>query len=181
MKNIGLFEQKEQIEIIRQQKEDIDFAREIRNLPYVFEDKVSFERKIDPKLLRFGSTIDGKEKDNERYYTINKILSPAELLLDTGAKIHLIGIKPNGKKSNESIQFLENLTRGQKVFLKFDEVKHDENNNLLCYLYLKNKTFVNAHLVKSGLVDVDTTSEYKMKSKFISLFAQSGRKNEGKD
>jgi len=181
MKNIGLFEQKEQIEIIRQQKEDIDFAREIRNLPYVFEDKVSFERKIDPKLLRFGSTIDGKEKDNERYYTINKILSPAELLLDTGAKIHLIGIKPNGKKNTESIQFLENLIRGQKVFLKFDEVKYDENNNLLCYLYLKNKTFVNAHLVKSGLVDVDTTSEYKMKSKFISLFAQSGRKNEGKD
>lgn len=181
MKNIGLFQQKEQIEVIKQQREDIDFTKEIQNLPYIFEDKVSFERKVDPKLLRFGSRINGTEKDKEKYYTIKKILSPSELLLDTGARIHLIGIKPNGKKNTESIHFLENLTRGQKVFLKFGEVKHDENNNLLCYLYLKNKTFVNAHLIKSGLVDVDTTSEYEMKSKFVRLFAQSGRKNECKD
>lgn len=181
MKNIGLFQQKEQIEIIRQQREDVDFTKEIENLPYIFEDKVLFERKVDPKLLRFGSRIDGKEKDNERYYTIKKVLSPSEILLDTGAKIHLIGIKPNGKKNTESIQFLENLTRGQKVFLKFDEVKHDENNNLLCYLYLKNKTFVNAQLIKSGLVDVDTKSEYEMKSKFVSLSVRSRTKNEGKD
>jgi len=102
-------------------------------------------------------------------------------LLDTGVKIHLIGVKPNDRRNIESIQFLENLTKGKRVFLKFDEIKHDEHNNLLCYLYLKNKTFINAHLIKSGLVDIDTTSEYKMKSKFVSLIAQSRKKNEGKD
>jgi len=181
MENIGLFEQKEQIEIIKQQREEIDFNKEIQKLPYVFEDKVSFERKIDPKLLRFGSRIDGKEKDKDRYYIVKKIISPSELLLNTGAKIQLIGVKPNGKRNTESIQFLENLTKGQKVFLRFDEVKHGEDNNLLCYLYLKNKTFVNAHLLKSGLVDVDTGSEYKMKSKFIRLSAQARRGNEGKN
>ena len=102
-------------------------------------------------------------------------------MLDTGAKIHLIGVKPNGKRNTESIHFLENLTKGQKVFLRFDDIKHDEKNNLLCYLYLKNKTFVNAHLIKSGMVDIDTTSEYKMKSKFVSLFSQLRGKDESKD
>lgn len=189
MENIGIFEQNEQIEIIKQQRYEIDFNKEIRKLPYIFRDKVSFERKIDPKLLKFGSRIDGKEKDKERYYTVKKIISPSELLLNTGARIHLIGVKPNGRRDMESVQFLENLTKGQRVFLRFDAVKHDEDNNLLCYLYLKNKTFVNAHLIKSGLVDVDTSSEYKMKSKFVGLsaraqaglFAQARRENEGKD
>ena len=168
MKNIGIFEQKEQIEIIKQQREHIDFSEEIQNLPYIFKDKVSFERKIDPKLLRFGSRIDGKEKDKERYYTVKKVVSPSELTLDSGVRVHLIGIKSNGEKNIEAIQFLEKLTKGQKVFLRFDEVKYDKKDTLLCYLYLKNKTFINAHLIKNGLVDVDTLFNYKFKSKFLS-------------
>ena len=45
---------------------------------------------------------------------------------------------------------------------------YDSQNNLLCYLYLENKTFINAHLIKKGLVTVDTVANYKYKSKFIS-------------
>ena len=44
-----------------------------------------------------------------------------------------------------------------------------KKNNLLVYLYLKNKTFINAHLIKNGLVSVDTHANYKNKSKFIQL------------
>jgi site-specific DNA-methyltransferase (adenine-specific) len=51
--------------------------------------------------------------------------------------------------------------------LKFDKKKYDEKNNLLCYLYLRNKTFLNAHLIKNGLVDVDTFFGYKYKTKFL--------------
>ena len=35
------------------------------------------------------------------------------------------------------------------------------------YLYLKNKTFINAHLIKSGLVKVDDSMEFKYKKKFL--------------
>jgi site-specific DNA-methyltransferase (adenine-specific) len=41
------------------------------------------------------------------------------------------------------------------------------------YLYLKNKTFINAHLVKNGLVEVDTEKEYLYKNKFIKLSQRS--------
>jgi len=139
IENIGMFEQKEQVEIIKQQRENIDFNREIQNLPYIFKDPVSFERKIDPKLLRFGSRTDGKERDKARYYTVKEVISPSEVVLDTGAKIHLIGVKPNGKRNVEAIQFLADLTKGQKVFLKFDNIKYDEKGSLYCYLYLRNK------------------------------------------
>ncbi len=168
----GIFERDMEVEVVKQQLKNTDFNKEVQNLPYIFKDPITFERRTAPKPLRFGSRVDGKEPDKERYYIVKKVISPSELLLDTGAKIHLIGVKSNSKRNGKAIRFLENLTKGQKIFLRFDEVKHDKDNNLLCYLYLKNKTFVNARLVKNRLVDVDTISDYKMKNKFVSLSAQ---------
>jgi modification methylase len=37
----------------------------------------------------------------------------------------------------------------------------------MAYIYLKNKTFINAHLVKNNLVDVDTKMDYKYKNIFL--------------
>lgn len=166
-KNTDIFESDHRIEITKQQLKPTDFEKEIQRLQYIFKDPVLFERKIDPKLLRFGSRIDGNERDKERYHTVKQVISPSELILDTGARIHLIGVKSDGKRNKEAVQFLENLTKGQKVFLRFDEVNYDKDNNLLCYLYLKNKTLVNSHLIKKDLVDVDTAYSYKYKTKFL--------------
>ena len=69
--------------------------------------------------------------------------------------------------NEEAIEFLRQKTRGREVFLKLDNIKHDDENNLLCYLYLRNKTFVNAHLIKNGLADVDVAKDYKYKSNFV--------------
>jgi len=171
-RSIGIFDKDDSFEIIRQKSEDANFKQDIQRLPYIFKDPVVFGRRIDPKKLRFGSRIDGKEKDIQKYHSVKKIVSPSELILDTGARIHLIGIKSNGKKPREAIHFLENLIKGQKVFLRFDETKYDKDNNLLCYLYLKNKTCVNAHLIKNKLVDVDTTYDYRMKDRFLTLCNQ---------
>jgi site-specific DNA-methyltransferase (adenine-specific) len=52
---------------------------------------------------------------------------------------------------------------GKRVFLKYDEIKHDDENNLLCYLYLENKTFINAHLIKKRLANIDSTIDFKDK------------------
>ncbi len=67
-----------------------------------------------------------------------------------------------------------NITKGKKVFLKYDDVKYDMENNLLCYLYLENKTFINAHLIKSGLVQIDRDLDFKYKDKFLNLIQSNG-------
>ena len=67
------------------------------------------------------------------------------------------------------MQFLEEKTRGQRVMLRFDAAKFDGDNNLLCYLYLQNKTFINAHMVKAGLVAIDTETDFRLKRKFMLL------------
>jgi site-specific DNA-methyltransferase (adenine-specific) len=99
---------------------------------------------------------------------VKEIISPDKLILNNGLKVRLLGIKERLDKNGEAVKYLREKTRGQKVFLRFDHTKYDEKNNLLCYLYLANKTFLNVHLIKTGLVDVDTSLEFKYRSKFLS-------------
>ncbi len=161
--------QDETFEIIKQDDHKIDFKEEIKKLPYIFRDPIKFNKKVDPRKLRFGSKIDNSQAETQTYYTIKDILSPREMILNNGLKINLLGVKEKPEKNGEAVQFLKDKTRGQKVFIKFDNIKYDENNNLLCYLYLWNKTFLNAHLIKNGLADVDTTFDYKYKMKFLGV------------
>jgi modification methylase len=156
------------IDIIRRQEVNIDLEQEMEKLPYRFKDPIKFDKKIDPKKLRFGSRIDDDKSKRETYHIVKEVLSPEMIILNNGLKIKILGIKEIPSKREEAIRFLKDKTRGQKVFLRFDETKYDDQNNLLCYLYLWNKTFVNAHLIKNGLADVDTGFDYKYRSKFIS-------------
>lgn len=73
-----------------------------------------------------------------------------------------------------TVNFITEKTKGQKVFLKFDSQKYDNENRLLCYIYLKNKTFLNAHLIKEGFAEVDCSIDFKHKDKFIKLGARHG-------
>ncbi len=156
-------------QIVKQDELKLNLKEEIKKLPYVFKDPIRFDKKVDPKKLRFGSKIDNAPARRETYYTVKEIMSPERLILNNGLNVRLLGVKEKSEKNGEAVQFLREKTRGQKVFMKFDSLKHDENNNLLCYLYLSNKTFLNAHLIKDGLAQVDTKLDYKYKSKFLSL------------
>ncbi len=140
------------------------------NLPYVFSDPHKLNKKIDVKKATYGSKIDGKTEKKEDYYTIKEILSSEKLLLNDGTVIKLIGIKSNPKFEKEAIAFLKEKLNKKRVFVKHDNIKYDKHNNLLCYLYLSNKTFINNHLIRTKFVNVDEESEYSNKSKFIKTF-----------
>ena len=150
--------------------EHIDFEREINRLPYVFKDPHGFDKKVDPKKLQFGSKIDkdGASK-REEYYTVKEIISPEKIRLSNDLVVTLMGVKEVRESSAEAIRFLAGKTKGKRVFLKFDNLKHDDKNNLFCYLYLENKTFINAHLIRTGLVQVDENADYKYKEKFLKI------------
>lgn len=156
-------------EIIFQKKKVIDFKQEISKLPYVFKDPVKFDKKIDPKKLRFGSKIDISDQQRETYYSVKEIISPEIVVLNNDLKVKLIGIKEKKERNGKALQFLNEKLKGQKVFLKFDTIKYDSDGNLLCYLYLKNKTFINAHLIKNQLVQVDSSLNFKYKNKFLEI------------
>lgn len=160
---------KGQFEFIKQNLTEIDFENQIQELPYIFTDTHKLDKKIDVKKLQFGSKIDKNSSEREEFYTIKQIISPDLIQLSTGLKIRLIGIKQDLTQNGKATEFLQNKTKGQKVFLKYDTIKHDEQNNLFAYLYLQNKTFINAHLIKNGFALVDNSYDYKYKRKFNEL------------
>ena len=166
---LNINNQEKDFEIIFQKKKSINYKEEILKLPYVFKDPMKFRKKIDPKKLKFDSRIDNENYQRETYYTVKDVISPEIVVLDNDLRVKLIGIKEVKSLNGEALQFLKEKLRGEKVFLKFDALKHDEKGNLLCYLYLKNKTFINAHLIKNKLAQVDTSHNFKYKSKFIDL------------
>ncbi|MCX6702363.1 MAG: site-specific DNA-methyltransferase [Candidatus Wolfebacteria bacterium] len=156
-------------EFIDQKQHDISYAENISELPYIFKDTIKFDRKIDPKKLQFGSKIDSTESEAINTYSVKEIVSPEKLLLNNDLLVRLIGVKVNKDKIDDAIKFLQAKLKNQRVFMRFDSQKYDQENNLLCYLYLKNKTFINAHLIKNQLVDVDNGFDYKYKIKFLNL------------
>jgi len=156
-------------EVVKQKPSNINWNSEIKNLSYQFKDPIKFDKKIDPRKLQFGSKIGFSKSRRQEYFSIKEIISPEELILSNNIKVRLIGIKTKEKDFDNAINFLKSKLKNQKVFLKFDNIKYDSKGNLLVYLYLRNKTFINAHLIKNGLVEVDSNLEYIYKDKFINL------------
>lgn len=139
----------------------------LSSLPYLFKDPHKMDKKIDIKKLNFGSKIDGHEEKKETLFSVKDIISPNIITLNNGLTIKLLGIEPNKEREKEAVEFLKQKFRKHKVFIKYDTLKYDKSNLLLCYLYLDNKTFINRHLIRTGFVAVDTTMEYKYKKKFL--------------
>lgn len=162
-------------EFIKQEKTvDHDYLlTETQKLPYVFSDPNTLDKKVDPKKLQFGSRIDknGSTK-REELFSVKEIISPGKVQLSNDLIVKLIGIKEDPLINGKANEFLIKKTKGKKVFLKFDNQKYDKENNLLCYLYLENRTFLNAHLIKNGLANVDSSIDFKYKDKFLKLIPE---------
>lgn len=148
---------------------EFEIKDKMKTLPYLFCDPHKMNSKIDIKQLQFGSKINKNSKEREEYFSVKTILSPNTVILNNGLTIRLLGIKEKPSVNGNATKFLIEKTKGRKVFLRYDAVKYDDNNVLLCYLYLDNKTFINAHMLKNGLAEVDYSFDFKYKNKFEKL------------
>ncbi len=142
---------------------DISFDR----LPYIFHDPHKMDKQVDVKKMQFGSKIDKTEVKRNDLFSVKKVISPDKIELNDGRTVRLLGIKPNLQYQSQAIGFLKDKFTKRKVFLKYDTVRYDKEDNLLCYVYLDNKTFINNHLVRTGFVDVDTSFDYSCQKKFL--------------
>ncbi len=96
-----------------------------------------------------------------------RIVDEHSIALDTGLMVRLLGVKV--KKKEDVLRYLKGYVLGREVFLRFDDGAVSDGNTVEAYVYLKNKIFINAYLVKSGMVGVDTSKEFRYKRKFLQL------------
>ncbi len=111
---------------------------------------------IDPKKFNFK---------NDRLYRVVDIIDEQTILLNTGLKVRFLGVKVI--KNKEALRYLKNYVLKKEVFLRFDDSSVLDRNTVEAYVYLKNKIFVNAYLIKSGIAVADKTKEYRYKARFI--------------
>jgi len=128
-------------------------------------DKISYvprikdaKPKIDPKKFNFK---------NDRLYKVIDIIDEQTIKLDTGLLVKFLGVKIIDKE--KASEYLHNRILKKEVYLKFDNGSILDKNTVSAYVYLKNKIFVNAYLIKSGMAEADATKDYKYKAKFIEL------------
>ena len=148
-------------------EDEIGNVSSFDQLPYIFHDPHRMDKKVDVKKLQFGSKIAQSNAKREDLFGVKKVIAPDKIELSNGLTVRLLGIKTNPLYQEQAISYLQEKFQKRKVFLKYDTVKYDVENNLLCYVYLDNKTFVNNHLVRTGYVDVDTSFEYTCQKKFL--------------
>lgn len=128
--------------------EEVDYIPRIKNA----------KPKIDPKKLNFK---------NDRLYKVVDILDERTIKLNTGLKVRLLGV--DVIKKDEALKYLKNYVLRKEVFLKFDNGASVEEDCVEAYVYLKNKIFVNAYLIKSGIAKAEREKSYSYKNKFIGL------------
>jgi site-specific DNA-methyltransferase (adenine-specific) len=177
----------------------MDFEAEIGKLPYIFRDPLKLDRKADPRDLGYGSIIDGRQTEKREFFTVRSVISPRQLELGDGRRVSLLGVKPRKGQEDEASKYLQEATRGQKVYLGFDadagdgtkgyrvqgtgyRVSNDDQRLTPnpepcapnpdsptaqpCYVYLKNRTLLNAHLIKRGLADADESVPHRFQNRF---------------
>jgi site-specific DNA-methyltransferase (adenine-specific) len=156
--------------IIIQPESAIDFEKKIGELPYRFIDTHQLDKKIDVKSLQYGSKIDAKSSgQRDEYFTVKEVISSELIKLNNDLVIRLIGIKQKPEINREALIYLKEKLKGKRVFLRHDNTKHDNEGHLMAYLYLENKTFINAHLLKSKYAEIDESFEFKYKEKFLRI------------
>jgi hypothetical protein len=157
--------------------QNIDFRsaeqRSERKLTHNTQPTNGIRRQAGTASLRFGSAVTKEDKTKgRRSLKVTEILSPSSVRLNDGSEVRLMGILENPVLRREAMRFLEEKTVGKEVFLKEEQTEGDDSP--CSYLYLRNRTFVNAHLVRSGLVEVDNSRAYRHREKFLTLAGSKG-------
>lgn len=151
----GLFGGEPCLEIIERLERLNDLHGRRAKLPYLFHDPVKFTKKVVPRTLTFGSKVDGSEGKPEQLFLVKRVLSGNRIELDNGAVVCLIGILPKVDFDEKAREWLDRKSRGKRVFLKFSPGWECSDADFGAYVYLQDKTFLNAHLIKRGLMKPD--------------------------
>lgn len=130
------------------------------NLPYLFVDPVVMDK---PKK-RSTKNVRPDGKPGPETVGVEEVVSGQEVRLSDGRQIVLRGIELAPKDRDAARKFLVERLKGQRVFTKHSV---HVGNKERAYLLLKNRTNLNAHLIKLGIATCDNGEEHPMKSRFV--------------
>ncbi len=131
-------------------------------------DSVGYE----PRIKDAEPILDEKKLklNGDRYYKVVDVLSDREVLLDTGLRVKLLGVRVPDDKKEKAVNYLKEYVKGKSVSLKFDEsVNSLDKSCVEAYIFLRNKIFINKKMIQMGIAEVDMNKEFSYKKKFLGV------------
>jgi DNA modification methylase len=141
--NVEISKRMEQIDL-----EDVDYEPSIPDM----------RPKLDPKKVDFKKGV---------LYKVVDIVDENTLKLDTGLFVKFLGVEIIDKE--RAIKYFREYLLKKEIMLKMESNSVLDESTIQAYVYLKNRIFVNAYLIKSGMGRADRKKEYRLKRKFIQL------------
>ena len=122
-----------------------------------------------PGIQDANPLLDTGARPRDPLFKVAQIISADKLRLDTGQIVKFLGVKIDHEK--ETIAYLNKQLLAKTIILK-NNTGQAGDNILAAYIYLKNKIFINAYLIKSGLGSPDLAVNHKLKQKFITIWQE---------
>jgi DNA modification methylase len=112
--------------------------------------------------------VSGLQAKLATLHKVTEIIDEQTIRLDNGQRVRLLGVRID--RQDEAMAYLRTRILGKQVFLKENCIV--DNEVASAYIYLKNKIFINAYLIKSGLASPDLSVMHKLREKFVKLKMQ---------
>ncbi len=112
----------------------------------------------------------GIEAKTATLHKVTGIIDEQTIELDNSHRVKFLGVRVD--RHVEALGYLRSRILGKQVLLK--ENSSNDHETISAYVYLKNKIFINAYLIKSGMASPDLTVKHKLNKRFIKLQEQRG-------
>ncbi len=103
----------------------------------------------------------------EKLLRVNRIINATTIGTEDGKRVRLLGIK--AKEAEAAVEYLRSHVLGKQVLLRFDDSVRGSKSVQYAYVYLKNRIFINAYLLKAGLALPNAKPNHRLKARFEAI------------
>jgi len=134
-----------------------------RKAPLILENNNYKPRITDAK------PVSGREDADftQDLHRVIRVINEKTVQLKNGMNVSLLGIRITNKLG--AMDYLTSRILKKQVFLRLDPAFPVKDNRVAAYVYMKNKIFVNAYMIKSGFATVDRHTDFKFKDRFLRI------------
>jgi DNA modification methylase len=107
----------------------------------------------------------GPQKNPARLHKVTEIIDAETIRLDDGSRVKFLGVRT--EQPEATFKYLKARLLGKRVMIK--DSRNLDNNGIAAYIFLKNRIFINAYLIRCGLAAPDSSMSHRLSRKFNNL------------
>jgi DNA modification methylase len=108
-----------------------------------------------------------RRRPPEALHKVTAVTGENTIRIGRSRRVRFLGVKiTDAAKARD---YLRRYVLGKEVFLRFDGDKPRASGEVAAYVYLKNRIFINAHLIRAGLGIPDPGVSHSLRTRFMSI------------